>query len=763
VAGDGFVLRIQGRIDGVIVTGPAVLLEEIKTVQGHWNGEADPLHLAQAKIYGHMYAQEHGLEQIELRLTYLNLDTGKLAELQSRFSRAELATFFEATAADYLEWMREQLQWRRERDQSIRSLDFPFRRHRSGQRELADAVRHAITREERLFLEAPTGIGKTISVLYPAIQAMAEGQLERLFYLTARTTARTVAEKAFHDLRQGGLRLRTLTLTAREKICVLQGLPCDPVTCPLARGYYDRWKSAMREALVHEEITRAVIESIAQRHLVCPFQLSLDLCSWVDAVVCDYNYAFDPHAYLRAHFAEPRAEYLFLIDEAHNLVDRAREMFSADLGTSEIDRVLRPLKRAAPGCARALSKLSSAIRALGGAGEAAQISTSGERVFEPDLFFDAVSKVDCYQAVGAASASPPFQPEAGGVHVECDLSAELVRLVELALQEAELWLVRNEPAEFRSELLELYFRLHSFRRVAARFDKRYRAIVQLGPGTRVRLFCVDPSHLLRLALERAKSAVFFSATLSPLEYYRELLGGNPDDPILQLASPFPPENLAVLVQDRIRTQFKHRAETLREVVDAIAALVQARQGNYLAYLPSFEYLNRLRELFERIYPGIRVLGQRPGLTDAERDQFLSTFAAETTETQLGFAVMGGVFGEGIDLVGDRLIGAVIVGVGLPQLCLERDLIRAYFEEKIGRGFDYAYTFPGMNRVLQAIGRVIRSETDRGAVLLIDTRFGERRYGALFPQWWRPWRVRATGQLGEALHRFWEGDSDEACD
>ena len=281
-------------------------------------------------------------------------------------------------------------------------------------------------------------------------------------------------------------------------------------------------------------------------------------------------------------------------------------------------------------------------------------------------------------------------------------------------------------------------------------------ITEPGRSVRVRLFCLDPSFLLRQALARGKAAVFFSATLTPIDYYRALLGGAAEDPVLQLPSPFPPEHLAVLVQDRIRTHFKARAASLHEVVEAIASLVEGRAGNYLAYFPSYQYLTAVQEQFHAQHPAVPILVQRPGMSEAEREAFLAAFAAEHGETLLGFAVMGGIFGEGIDLVGDRLIGAIIVGVGLPQLCTERDLIRDYFQQETGAGFDYAYTFPGMNRVLQAIGRVIRSETDRGVVMLIDARFAEQRYRRLFPAWWQPARVRSIGDIGGAVSRFWQG-------
>ncbi len=803
-----FILRVQGRLDGLLSTPEGMLLEEIKTVQGNWDGAADPLHWAQAKCYGFMCARSRGLGQLGVRLVYVDLASGAATEFAGQWTQGELAEFFDGATAIYLEWVRERRHWCRQRDQSIVAHRFPFGLYRPGQRKAAVAAYRAVAGGGRLFLEAPTGIGKTIAVLFPAVKALGQGKVERIFYLTARTVGRAVAEKAFGELRRAGARLRTLTITAREKICAQDGQPCDPACCPFARGYYDRLKPAMRAALERAEITRPVLEQVSLQHQVCPFQLALDLSEWVDAVICDYNYVFDPQVYLRRHFGEQGGAYAFLVDEAHNLVDRGREMFSADLTAREIQQTRRAIQQALPRCARALSRLSAALRRLGQApclpSEPAEEDGPDPelglfRTAEPPQGKQAATATATAMAVdagvdsrhaGSAARTPssarlfqrgprhadegvraPFsnrsridtasggEPRPGLVSRE--LPEGLLPLVETALAQAEAWLAGNQPADFRQSLLELYFRLHSFQRTASLYDEHFVTICEPGADARTRLFCLDPSALLRQALARGKAAVFFSATLTPLDYYRQLLGGAPDDPALQLDSPFPQQNLAVLVQDRIRTQFKARAQTLLDVAQALRAATAVRAGNYLAYFPSYHYLGAVQEAFRALHPEVRLLAQRPGMSEAQREAFLAAFAAEHTETLVGFAVMGGVFGEGIDLVGERLIGAIIVGVGLPQLCAERDLIRDYFQAKTGSGFEYAYTFPGMNRVLQATGRVIRSETDRGVVLLIDTRFGEPRYRRLFPKWWRPARVRHTSQIAETVRRFWEGRGPNA--
>jgi DNA excision repair protein ERCC-2 len=736
-----FTLEIRGRIDGLLISSEQVLLEEIKTVQGSWHHEADPLHWAQAKFYGFMHAQENGLKELVLQLVYLELPAGKVTEFRQTISLAELSEFFATTTSIYVEWLSEHHHWGLARDASIATLAFPFPNYRPGQRDLAVAAYRVMATGGRLFLAAPTGIGKTISTLFPAVKALGEGKLERIFYLTARTVGRAIAEKAVVDLRRAGLKLRAVTLTAKEKLCVRDGSPCDPLTCPLALGYYDRVKPAMREVLAKEEITRAVLEEVGQKHQVCPFELSLDVSVWADAIICDYNYVFDPQVYLRRHFAEDGGAYGFLVDEAHNLVDRAREMFSAELDGQEILDVKRAIKHAAPRCSKALTQLHKAMRQLDNA------TAPHEESFEVS---DTSVELNLFPTKTAA-----IRDEAAGVSTSPEFPDSLIEPLEAALDEAEGWLAKNQPAEFREALLGLYFRMHSFRRTAELYDERFVTIIKNEPAIKVRQFCLDPSLLLRKALARGKATIFFSATLTPIDYYRTLMGGEPEDPVLQLSSPFPSENLAVLIQDRIQTNFKGRTASLGDVVEAIGTLVQGRSGNYLVYFPSYQYLNHVLDEFKARYPALPVLVQRTGMTEAERDEFLAAFSVEHGETLVGFAVLGGIFGEGIDLVGERLIGAVIVGVGLPQLCVERDLIRDYFQQQNAMGFEYAYTFPGMNRVLQAIGRVIRSETDYGVVLLIDARFNETRYRRLFPAWWKFLRVRNTASLSDAVSNFWK--------
>jgi DNA excision repair protein ERCC-2 len=711
-----FVLTIKGRIDGILEASGRLLIEEIKTVVGGWSHRADPLHWAQAKVYAYIFASERpGYDSVDLQLTYLDLDSGGLTEFREEFPLEDLREFFTQVTSVYLEWASRQHDWMKLRDDSIGTQAFPHTQYRAGQRKLAVAAYRALAGGTKLFAEAPTGIGKTVSVLFPAIKALGERHLEKIFFLTAKGTGRAIAAESLGAMRKSGLHLRSLTITAKDKICFNNGQPCEIQNCPFAIGYYDRVKPAVAEALSEESLGQPEIEALARRHNVCPYALSLDIALWADVIICDYNYVFDPKVSLKRFFAEEGGDYGFLVDEAHNLVDRAREMFSAELDGAEISSMRDQLRQDLPGCARVLRKIE---KLLGN-----------------------------YRALAVESE--------GSSSVTREPPAEILSTLREFLKKAEDWLLLNEPAGFRAGLLQLYFRFVGFNRTAELYDERYATIFEgMGVGDRLRLFCLDPSQGIQKALRRGKAAVFFSATLRPIDYYREILGGEIGDPALQLDSPFPTENLAVFVSDRIRTDFRGRTSSYPGVARAIAAVVTTRPGNYLVFFPSYKYLETVRGEFQAANPFVPLIFQTPSMSDRDRQKFIAAFQSEITRSLVGFAVMGGVFGEGIDLVGERLVGAVVVGVGLPQLSLERDLIRAYFDEKNGLGFEYAYAYPGLNRVIQAAGRVIRSEVDRGVVLLIDARFGQERYRELLPKWWSVNRAGSEAELTERVGEFW---------
>ena len=718
-------LEINGRIDGLVALEPdEVLVEEIKTTYGDLDPEApdNPHHWGQAKIYAYILAIQNGLDTIDVQLTYLQLDTNQTREDRRTFATDELGAFFYDLVERYLHWARIHHRWTAERDQSVKDLEFPFPQYRQGQRHLAVGTYRAVEGGYKLYAQAPTGIGKTVSTLFPAIKAMGEGHAEKIFYLTAKTVGRTVAEKAFDDMRAGGLRFKSLTLTARDKICfgAADGQSCDPTQCEFAIGYYDRINAALEDVYDHEAMTRPLIEEYARKHRVCPFEFSLDLSLWCDAVICDYNYVFDPKAFLRRFFLDNDGDYAFLIDEAHNLVDRAREMFSAELHQAAVAGLRRLVKKTEPHLERQLKDVAASFRKMQ---KRCDEDGDGQRWTDPE---------------------PP---------------TELLGPLRKFLRQAEKTLAANRHPSYEEELVEFYFEAAAFVRIAELYDERYVTYGEKrGRDLKVRLFCLDPSHLVAEALKRGKAAVFFSATLTPLPYFRRILGGTEDDQCLNLQSPFPPKNLGLLLANHIDTSYRGREGSYDEVAECIAALVVPRKGNYLIFFPSYRYMDEIAGRFAAAYPELSAEVQKPGMSETEREDFLAVFDADNDKTVVGFAVMGGIFGEGIDLVGERLVGAAVVGVGLPQVCLERDLIRAHFDERGDDGFTYAYTYPGINRVLQAAGRVIRTDADRGVVLLLDRRFAQSRYSQLLPGHWGTLTRAGSGTAVEAAtRRFWSED------
>jgi len=712
----GFALAVGGRIDGVFEGLAVPVIDEIKTTRRSLEEclrEENPLHWGQAKIYAFLYAEERGLAEIGVQLTYARLDTGETRDIRRHFPVAELRRFFEDVIGRYLEWAAVINTWRRRRDESIRGLAFPFDAYRPGQQEMVDAVFQTIQGGDRIFIQAATGIGKTMAVLFPAVRTLTDRTSDKVFYLTARTTGRLAAEQALGELRTRGLRLKHLALTAKEKACFNPQAACHPEECVFAKGHYDRLPEARNAMFDEDAWTREAVAAAARQFQVCPFEFSLDLSLWADLVVCDYNYAFDPKAYLRRFFLEETGDYAFLVDEAHNLVDRSREMFSAELRKQPFLDLRRSVKGALPPIYRSLGRINTWMLETRKRAEAAGAPT--------------------------AERSAP---------------EELYPLLRDFMAAAEKWLEKNVKTPFREELLERYFEAGGFLRVAEQFDESYAACYEVFPkNLRVRLFCIDPARQIGDALNRCRSAVFFSATLTPIDYFQTMLASESAE-ALALPSPFPAENLAVFVADRLSTYYRHRERTKPEIARILSSLVRPHRGNYLLFFPSYQYMRMVLEMFRSASPDIDVIVQEPGMGERQREEFLARFETDNARTLVGFAVMGGIFGEGIDLVGTRLSGAAVVGVGLPAVGLERELIREYFAARLEQGFEYAYMYPGINRVLQAAGRVIRTETDRGVVLLIDQRYGSEHYRALLPGHWSPARIRDQAEFAVDLSGFW---------
>ena len=715
---DRFRLIIGGRIDGVYNEPGRTIIEEIKTTTrnpNYFEKNQQPVHWAQVKTYAYIYGRQQGLEEIMTRLTYYQIDTGEIRTFKHTFGIAELEIFFDDLIARYLEWAQTINDWSRQRNESIQDLDFPFVTYRPGQDKMAKEAYRAMCDHSQLLVEATTGIGKTIAVLYPAVKALAEKLSQKIFYLTARTTGRIVAQKALDELRAKGLRLKSVTLTAKDKICFCPDSACNPEECEYARGHFDRINDAVNAIFARDAFTREQIVETARIYRVCPFEFSLDLSRWADCIICDYNYVFDPRVYLRRFFKEEKGDYIFLIDEAHNLVDRSREMFSAEIFKQPVLDIRRQLKDNLPHIYKSLGRINAWL---------------------------VKARKKCAESRNPLAEKDP--PE------------DLIPLLKGFLFITERWLAQNIKTAFRESLLDLYFAVSGFIRVADQYDECYTTCYEkMGKDLKLKLFCIDPSIHLEKAMNRCQVAILFSATMTPMDYFKQILGCDQSAHHLILHSPFPGENLGLYISDQISTYFRHRDQTADQVARVIATLIEQKKGNYLLYFPSYVYMRKIYQSYTARCPQTETILQKPGMAESERDMFLRRFSQNNPQTLVGFAVMGGIFGEGIDLVGKRLMGAVVVGVGLPGISLERELIKEYFTNALGAGFEYAYLYPGINRVLQAAGRVIRTEKDRGVVLLIDQRYGRYQYKSLLREEWDPVRVRDPQQLADGLQKFWK--------
>ncbi|MFB9326794.1 helicase C-terminal domain-containing protein [Paenibacillus aurantiacus] len=709
VACEELLFVIDGRCDGVLeAEDGAITIDEIKSTSGdlaHIDEDRYPVHWAQAYCYAFIVARERGLAAICVQLTYVQVDSEAEKRFKRELTAAELEAFVHETVNKYAPYARMRAAHETARDASIRELPFPFPAYRSGQRKFAGAVYKSIEAGTKLFAKAPTGTGKTISTLFPAIKAFGAGLLQRLFYLTARTITRTAAEEALALMETRGLRMHAVTITAKEKVCFQEEVRCSPEHCPYADGYYDRVNGAVLDMLEHETImTRTVIEGYARKHRVCPFEFSLDAAYAADAVICDYNYVFDPRVSLKRQFEEQKRRTALLVDEAHNLVDRAREMYSAELAKGmflELSRAFKTTEREVAAAAKAVNDHLLARR-----------KAIGERLTE----------------VETAKPEP------------------LLALVESFSAAAERYLARGggeDGSEAGAQLLDAFFAAQAFLRTAKLYDEEHHVTYTecFKSEVRVRMFCLDPSQQLRQMTKGYRSQIMFSATLSPLTYYMDMLGGGEEDYSVAIPSPFSAEQLdARLVP--LSTRYQDRERTREPLAELLAEKARGHDGNGLFFFPSYAYMEDIYERFAALLgPQIEggkmdVIVQRTAMTEEERERFLASFEAERGVPLFGFAVMGGIFSEGVDLVGDRLTLVGIVGVGLPQIGFERDLLKAHFDRTRGSGFEYAYVIPGMNKVLQAGGRLIRSEDDRGTLLLIDDRYRQPQYRRLLPEEWR---------------------------
>ena len=684
-------------------------------------------------VLAYMYAIEKNLDCVSIKFIYINSELERWSESEELVSIKKLTLFFEKCKGELSLYAKPEIERVTERLPSMKSLCFPYKEIRSGQDLFIKKAYKTIARGGTLFATAPTGTGKTISAIYPAVRALGDGRIDKIFYLTPKETTANAAIECFETLHECGADIRVLKLTAKEKACT-GGLVCRE-SASLCKNSKT---SGLKEAVLYlyeKKLTVALVDDIteaAKRYSVCPYELSLSYAELCDAVICDFNYLFDPRVYIRRFFTEG-GNFAFLIDEAHNLPDRAREMFSAEISESDIS-------------------MPNSSEIIGAHSSIKSDSILAAEIFREELYpilKEDIIKNEDGEAVGFS-------------HVK-EIPYKLFELFDRLILGVEDEIYKNlsakdEEKEKRLKLLyTYYYKLKNFRSVMQSFDSSYEMFIFFEGGeVRAKLFAVDPGREISKRLEKGKASIFFSATLTPLYYYKSVLGGDGSSETLTVDSPFDPSQLSVSIMDNISTRFSERDDTLNAVCRAIAATVSAKRGNYMIFSPSFQYSEALCKVFSAMYPKIKILSQKRNMTNKEKEDFLSEFSRTDGKYLIGFCVMGGIYAEGIDLVGDSLIGAVIVGIGMPSLSYEREALTAYYDEKYEEGKQFAYIYPGMNRVLQAAGRVIRREDDKGVIVLIDDRFDDPIYKKVIPKLWSDIGFyKSPKELKEALDEFWQ--------
>jgi len=759
-----YAIVIEGRADGIIDDGKSgrVVVDEIKSTYRELKKITmpEPVHLAQAKCYAYIYAKQHELDEIGVRMTYCNIDTEQIKYFHENYNFSTLEKWFNNLLMQYKKWADFEYHWKEKRKKSIGEITFPFD-YRTGQKRLVSYVYQTICEHKKLYLEAPTGVGKTISTIYPSIKAMGEGKADKLFYLTAKTVTGTVAKDTLELLRDEGLAFKSVTITAKEKICPMEECSCNPANCPFAKGHFDRINDAVYDMLTHEDVfDRERILEYALNHEVCPFEMGLDMSLFSDGIICDYNYLFDPRAYLRRFFSEGiKGSYLFLIDEAHNLVERGRGMYSAKLVKEDFLKLKEIVKPHSLYLARLAEKCNKELLAL-------------------------KKECDTYRVL----------TNHAGFITECNKLHGAINN----------YLDDHEDCPVKEPLLDFYFELDRFLDTYDRMDQEH-YVTYTGYDEEDRFFikefCVDPSEELKQCMEKGVGTVLFSATFLPIQYYKSLLGGTDGDYEVYAKSTFSPERQIQLIGHEVTSKYTRRGESeYLNIARYIYGVISAKEGNYMVFFPSHAFLANVYDAFENLYGGeedLLLLMQESYMKEEEREAFLDFFLnpedvdfegkiqmdvlieeeepeenqtvpekcgkynpAERAEvsgakTLIGFCVMGGIFGEGIDLKNDSLIGAIIVGTGLPQVCPEREILKKHFDAMGEDGFDYAYKYLGMNKVLQAAGRVIRTAEDAGIVALLDERFMQTGYRKMFPAEWQRVTPITIDNAGIAAANFWE--------
>ncbi|MDY3902003.1 ATP-dependent DNA helicase [Peptoniphilus sp.] len=700
---EDIIFTVEGRADGIEVANE-VTIDEIKSTTRdleELEKEENLMHWAQAKCYAYIYAKDNDLDDINVMLTYYQLETEEILNIKKTFTFYELRDFFIGTLMEYLEFSRRIVEWKDIRNKSIKKLKFPFKKFRKGQRELSVAVYNTIDSESKLFVEAPTGIGKSISTIFPTIKAMGEDKIDKAFYLVARSTGKQAAKDALERLLNRKLKLKITMVTAKDKICLNDKVSCNPKDCIYARGHFDRVNDAIIDIFDScDNFTRENIEKFAKLHIVCPFEYQLDLLDFSDFIVCDYNYIFDPTVYLKRFFENSMLRFTLLIDESHNLLDRGREMYSAEVFIEDLEKLFEILPKKRKAARKHLRNAIDEFKKL-----------DNRNFYSYDSFIS-------------------FNVE-----------------VEKTVFSMNDFLTKDKEAKDYEKALDIYFSLFKYIKILEYYNKDF---VSIKCEDSVKIKSLDIAPIFKNILKAPRSSVFFSATLNPIKYYGKLLGADEETNYYKIKSPFDPNNLVVLRNNKISTVYRDRENSIEEIIENLKNFSEYK-GNYIFFFPSYSYMERVYESYIEGVDNDNIVKQDREMTEFEREEFLNNFTFSSST--IAFAVMGGVFSEGIDLIGDRLRGVAIITVGLPGLSYERNILKSHFQKKYNKGYEYAYIYPGMIKVVQSAGRVIRTEDDKGEVLLIDKRFSIEPYSLLLPSQWKIYDFNDPREINDILKIF----------
>ncbi len=709
---------LSGRIDGILKRDQDVIIEEIKTTETNLDlidVNTYPMHLAQAQLYAHMYIRATKLTKITIRLTYIHRIHETKKTIEKTLSKSTLQDAFETIIEKYIHWTALYQEHQYEKEKSLQGLQFPYEHLREGQHEFMAAVYKTMIEKDILYAQAPTGIGKTIAALYASLKTL-KNDREKIFYCTAKNAGKTIAVDTMQYLKDKGLIIKAITLNSKDNMCLRDEVDCDPDICPFARGFYNRLNQALEDIFVHDDVYHlTLIKQYAAYHKICPHEFALEISRYCDVIICDYNYVFDPRIQLMRYFEETTITPKLLVDEAHNLIDRSRQMFSASLSLST------------------LYQLKSEIKPL-----TAAIKTPLKRLI------DTLETLMQQQEV-----------KKSGFVLLSELDSDLLRDLQALLIQMETFLSTHKKHKLRKVIKEHYFELLSFSRISEYFNDDYRII--LSEETKdysYHLVCLDTSFAIKALLDdRVSATIFFSATLSPSQYFASLLTQG-EGQKFSIPTPFDPKRLGLYIDVSTSTKYRDRHLSIERIVDNIYALLESRQGHYIVFFPSYTYMHQVLEKFDGQAYDVYV--QSRDMNHHTRQVIIDAFKSSIGESKVLFSVLGGSFSEGIDYLGDMLHGVMIVGVALPQYNRFNEMLKDHYYSKGYDGFHYAYTFPGMNKVIQAVGRVIRTKADKGVAILLDQRYQTPIYQTLMPPHWSHAEyLQLDDYLQGYLNQFWQ--------